>query len=97
MFGQGVFVEGVVDFVDGVAGVLGVAEVVGVELVEVELGAAAAAAMPTTEPPTASAPATIVALSLFEMCIGIRSPVLLVRSAGGHYLLRPLSADARRV
>jgi hypothetical protein len=71
MFGQGVFVEGVVDFVDGVAGVLGVAEVVGVGLVDVALGAAGAVAMPTTAPPTASAPATTVALILFEMCIGI--------------------------
>jgi hypothetical protein len=86
MFGQGVFVEGVEDLVEGVAGVLGVADVVGVELVEVALGAAAAAAMPTTEPPTASAPATIVALSLFEMCIGsslrfcwLGAPVSIIR------------------
>jgi hypothetical protein len=71
MFGHGVFVEGVVDFVDGVAGVVGVAEVVGVGLVDVELGAAAAVAMPTTAPPTARVPATIVALSVLEMCIGV--------------------------
>jgi hypothetical protein len=71
MFGHGVFVDGAVDFVDGVAGVLGAAEVVGVGLVDVALGAAAAVAMPTTAPPMASAPATTVALSLFEMCIGV--------------------------
>lgn len=70
MFGQGVL-EGVVDFWVGVVGVEGAGVVEGVEVVDVELvGAAAAPAMPTTAPPVASAPATIVALSVFERCIG---------------------------
>src|SRR5271154_7160383 len=69
MFGHGCF-EGVVDFCDG-AGVLGVVVVLGVEVIGVELvGAAAAPAIPATAPPVASAPRTIAALRVFEMCIG---------------------------
>jgi hypothetical protein len=67
MLGQGIF-DGVVDFCAG-AGVVGVegdgVEVVGVEVV----GAAAAPAMPTTAPAVASAPATITALSVLEICM----------------------------
>lgn len=58
---------------DGVVGVV----VLGVDVMPVEpvapvlpLGAAAAPAMPAAAPPVASAPATIVAPSSFDTCIG---------------------------
>jgi hypothetical protein len=76
MFGHGPFI-GVFEDGDGVVGVLGVVVVpgvvvvLGVEVAGVELVVAAAApAMPATAPPVASAPNTIAALSVFEMCIG---------------------------
>lgn len=77
MFGQLPF-GGVPDFCDGVgtdlpgAGlvVVGVELAVGVELVGLELVVAAdAPAIPTAAPPAASTPVTIVALSIFELCI----------------------------
>jgi len=71
MFGHGPFI-GVFEEGDGVVGVLGAVVVLGVVVVVgVELvGAAAAPAMPATAPPVASAPNTIAALSVFDMCIG---------------------------
>jgi hypothetical protein len=80
MLGQGPF-PGVVDFGDadfcaGVVGVVGVfavldsVVVVLAALPAVELGAAAAPAMPETAPPVARAPATIVAPSILVMCMG---------------------------
>jgi hypothetical protein len=75
MLGQGPLPEpcfGGADFCAGAgagvfAGVAGVAGVVlGVVVVEV-LGAAAAPAIPAAAPPLASAPATMVALSMLEM------------------------------
>lgn len=83
MFGQGPCLPGAPDldwgpdwpcpWWGGVAGVV----VLGVDVVPVgpvapvlPLGAAAAPAMPAIAPPVASAPATIVAPSIFEMCIG---------------------------
>jgi hypothetical protein len=56
----------------GVVGVVvvGVVGCVVVAAVLVELGEAAAPAMPETAPPTASAPATIVAPSSFDVFIG---------------------------
>jgi hypothetical protein len=84
MFGQGCF-EGDVDFVEGgccvCAGVVGVVEVELVEAVDwvglAPLAApvvvpvdAEAPAMPAAAPPVASAPATIVAPSIFESCMG---------------------------
>src|SRR5277367_6524465 len=96
MFGHAPFI-GVFDFcegagVAGVVGVLGVvlaggAAVVGVELV----GAAAAPAIPATAPPAASAPNTIAALRVFEMCIcGASSRS--VQECYEHYPSRLLSA-----
>jgi hypothetical protein len=77
MFGQGVLpvpVDGALCVVPGVVGVvLGVVAVVaGVVVVLVLDGAAAAAAMPTAEPPTASAPATIVAFRRLDICMLVR-------------------------
>jgi len=76
MLGQGFLPEpafGGVAFWAG-AVVLGVVAVVlGVVVVEL-LGAAAAPAIPAAAPPVASAPATIVAFSMFEMFIGVRPP-----------------------
>jgi hypothetical protein len=75
MFGQGCFVGvvdfGVVDFCAGV-GVVGVVGVVAAldSVVVVELGAAAAPAMPEAAPPAASAPAIIVAPSILDICMG---------------------------
>jgi|GEM_PF-2514559 len=70
--------------VDGVVGVVGVAAVeleplaapdvpapVVVPVVPVVAGAAAAPAIPAAAPPVASAPATIVAPSIFEIFIGL--------------------------
>jgi hypothetical protein len=66
MLGQGSF-PGVVDF--GVAdfcGGVGVVGVVAVLAAVLELGAAAAPAIPEAAPPAASAPATIVAPSILD-------------------------------
>jgi hypothetical protein len=76
-FGVGAFCPGVGVGVVGVLGVVGVVAlvvvlglVVGVLAVPVvELGAAAAPAIPEAAPPAASAPATIVAPSIFDICM----------------------------
>jgi hypothetical protein len=73
VFAPGAGVDGL-----GVVGVVvvGVVVCVVVAAVLVELGAAAAPAMPETAPPTASAPATIVAPSSLD--VFMRSNLLLV-------------------
>lgn len=75
MLGHGCFV------VDSDLEVLA-ASCVDVEFVDVEpvepvepVVAAEAPAIPTAVPPVASAPATIVAVSILEMCIGLSLPV----------------------
>jgi hypothetical protein len=74
MFGHGVL-DPEPDFWLGAAGALPLgAGVAGVVLVLVELGVVvveAALAMPAAAPPVAIAPATIVAPSIFDMCIGL--------------------------
>lgn len=77
VFDPGAGVEGL-----GVVGVVvvGVVDCVVEAAVLVELGAAAAPAMPETAPPAASAPATIVAPSSLD--VFMRSNLLLGRSGG---------------
>lgn len=77
--------------------------VLGVEVAPVEpvapvlpLGAAAAPAMPATAPPVASAPATIVAPSIFEMCIGETSWVWDERTACVRPIVHPDAKRTRR-
>jgi len=85
MFGHGFFDVpsfGIADFVEFGAGALGAvvlgAGALGVGVLGVAFGvelvvAADAPAMPAAAPPVASAPATIVALSMFDTCIGLTS------------------------
>jgi len=85
MFGQWPL-GGVVDLGAGagVLGVLGVLDLLGVELV----GAAAAPAMPIAAPPTASATATVAALSIFEMCMAWSLQWWMRETAAHHYAPR---------
>lgn len=64
-------------------------------VVSVPLGAAAAPAMPAAAPPVASAPATIVAPSIFDTCM-VKPPVDGSRTAVVRAIVHPAAKRARR-